>query len=179
MNTAMLLTRGPGAQDNWDLRINVSVLNYNTTVSSSTGVTPHYTMFGYEATLPVEWVFPTPSELEETCWKRGNVLIRVYDVQGRRVWQNAQMYKPLIQNIPVGCLAWYFDPRIIPGTSHKLILFWAEQNQVSKLIAPALAEIKPVYYPGEEKLAILDVLKLYPGEDVIRQNPEDIDPDQG
>ena len=47
-----------------------------------------------------------------------------------------------------------------------------------KLIILALADIKPVYYPGEEKLASLDVLKLYRGEDVIRQNPEDIDPDQ-
>ena len=39
-------------------------------------------------------------------------------------------------------------------------------------------EIKPVYYPGEEILMSLNVLKLYRGEDVIRQNPEDIDPDQ-
>ena len=46
------------------------------------------------------------------------------------------------------------------------------------LIAPAVAEIKPVYYPGEEKLVSLDVLKLYCGEDVIHQDPEDIDPNQ-
>ena len=72
---------------------------------------------------------------------------------------------------------WYFDPRIIPGISHKRRLFWAGPYRVSRLIAPALAEIKPVYYPGEEKLVSLDVLKLYRGEDVIRQNPEDIDPD--
>ena len=46
------------------------------------------------------------------------------------------------------------------------------------MIAPALAEIKPVYYPGEEKLVRLDVLKLFRGEDVIRQDPEDIGPDR-
>ena len=34
-----------------------------------------------------------------------------------------------------------------------------------------------MYYPGEEKLVSLDVLKLYWGEDVVPQNPEDIDPD--
>ena len=45
-----------------------------------------------------------------------------------------------------------------------------------KLIAPALAEIKPLYYPGEESQVSLDVLKLYWGEEVIPQNPEDIDP---
>ena len=35
-----------------------------------------------------------------------------------------------------------------------------------------------MYYPGEEKLVTLDVLKLYRGEDMIRQDPEDIDPDR-
>ena len=43
-----------------------------------------------------------------------------------------------------------------------------------KRIPPALAKIKP----REESLLSLDVLKLYRGEDVISQNPEDIDPDQ-
>ena len=46
-----------------------------------------------------------------------------------------------------------------------------------KIIAPVLAEIKPVYYPGEEKLVSLDVLKLYRGEDVVWQNTEDSDQD--
>ena len=44
------------------------------------------------------------------------------------------------------------------------------------LIAPSLAEIKPVIYPGEEKLVSLDVLKLYRIEDVVRQEPKDVDP---
>ena len=54
---AMLRTRGEGVQENWDLWINASVFPYNTTVSTSTEVTPHYAMFGREATLPVDWVF--------------------------------------------------------------------------------------------------------------------------
>ena len=82
------------------------------------------------------------------------------------------MYKPLTQNIRVGCLVWYFDPRIIPGTSHKLRSFWAGPYRVSKLIAPSLAEINP----GVEKLVSLDVIKLYRGEDVVGQEPEDVDP---
>ena len=83
------------------------------------------------------------------------------------------MYKPLTQNIRARCLVWYFDPRIIPGTSHKLRSFWTGPYWMMKLIAPALAEIKLVYYTGEERLESLDVLKMYCGEDVIRQNPED------
>ena len=99
------------------------------------------------------------------------------EVQGGKVRRNAQLYKLLTQNIRVGCLVWYFDPRIIPWTSHKLRLFWAGPYQVSKLIAPSLAEIKPVYYHGEENLVCLEVLKLYRGEDVVPQEPADVDPD--
>ena len=61
--------------------------------------------------------------------------------------------------------------------SHKLRSLWAGPYRVNKLIAPSLAEIKPVYYPGEEKIVGLDVLKLYHGEDVIRQAPAEINPD--
>ena len=109
--------------------------------------------------------------------ERQNAYKSMKEVQGGRVRQNAQMYKLLTQNIRVGCLVWYFDPRILLGTSHKLRSFWAGPYRVSKLIAPSLAEIKLVYYPGEEKLVSLDVLKLYQGEDVVQQEPQDIDPD--
>ena len=51
---------------------------------------------------------------------------------------------------------WYFNPSIIPGTSYKL---------------------RWLYYLGEDRLVSLDALKLYQGEDMIRQNSEDIDLD--
>ena len=66
---AMLRTRGEGIQDNWDLWVNASVFAYNTTVSSSTRVTPQYAMFGREATLPVDWVFPTPLAERRTMYQ--------------------------------------------------------------------------------------------------------------
>ena len=65
---AMFRMRGDGIQDNWDLWINASAFVYNTTVSSSTGVTPHYAMFGRKAKLPVDWVFPTPSMEKRTMY---------------------------------------------------------------------------------------------------------------
>ena len=97
----------------------------------------------------------------------------IREVQGGRERRNT-----LTQNIRTGCLVWYFNPSIIPGTSHKLRSFWAGPYRVSRLIAPALAEIKPVYYPGEEKLVSSDLLKLYCREEVVPQEPEDIDPDR-
>ena len=99
------------------------------------------------------------------------------EVQGEKVQPNAQMYKPLTQNVQARWLGWYFDPRITLGISHNLRSFWAGPYRVMKLIASALVKIKLVYYPGEEKLVSLDVLKLYHGEDVVCQNPEDVDLD--
>ena len=133
----------------------MSVFTYNTTVSSSTGVTPHYAMFGCEAMLPVDWVFATPSVEKRTMYQwTGDMLEekqRAYksmrDVQGRRVRRNAQMYKPLTQNTRASCLVWYFVLRIIPGTSHKLRSFWAGPYQVTRLIAPALGGTTPCTIP--------------------------------
>ena len=141
------------------------------------------------AKLPVDWIFPTPSVEKRTMYHwTGDILEERHyackgmrEVQGGRIRRNAQMYKQLTQNIRAICLVWYFDPRIpriIHGTIYKLRLFWAGPYCFMKLITPALAVIKPVYFPGEERLVSLDVLKLYRGEDVICQNSEDIDQDQ-
>ena len=54
-------------QDNWDLWLHASVFTYNTTVSSSAGVTPN-SMFSCDATLPVDWVYPTPSVEKRTMF---------------------------------------------------------------------------------------------------------------
>ena len=74
------------------------------------------------------------------------------------------MFKPLTQNIQAECLVWCFDPRIIPGTSHKLKSFWAGSFRVMKIIAQTLAEIKLVYYPvvaqGERKQLKKDNIRL-------------------
>ena len=103
----MLRTRGPGVQDHWDLWLNASVFAYNTTLSSSIGETPHYAMFGREATLPTDWVFPKPSVEKRTMYhwtgdmmeERQQAYKSMREVQGGRVRGNTQMYKPLTQNI--------------------------------------------------------------------------------
>ena len=51
----------PGVHGNRGLESMASLFAYNTSVSSSIEVTPHYAMFGPVAVLPVDLVFLTPS----------------------------------------------------------------------------------------------------------------------
>ena len=85
----------------------------------------------------MDWVFPTPSAEKRTMYQwNGDTLEerqRAYKSM-REVRRNVQMYKPLPQNIRVGCLVWYFDSRIIPATSHKLRSLWAGPYRVDKLM---------------------------------------------
>ena len=128
-------------------------------------------MYGREAILPVDWVYPTPDEREQTMFSWTETLWRRFhkSYQGMRqkqdqaVQRNTQLYKPLTQHIKEGSLVWHFDPRIIAGTNHKLRSFWFEPYWVSRKIAPSLAEIKHMYYPEKEKVVSLDKLKLYRG----------------
>ena len=95
--TAMLRTRGLEIHDNWDLLLNASVFAYNTTVSRSTGVRPHYAIFRCEATLPVDWVIPTPSVEKRTIYhwtgdmmeERQHAYKILREIWGGRVRRNA------------------------------------------------------------------------------------------
>ena len=97
------------------------------------------------------------------------------EVKGGRVRKNAQMYKLLTQNIRVGCLVWYFDPRVVPRTRHYFEIILGRTNSGDDVDNSSLGGDQ---VSGRRKVGEpIDVLKLYQGEDVIHQNPEDMDPD--
>ena len=87
----------------WDLLVKSAVLGYNSNVHSSTGVTTFYAMYGREAILPVDWVYSTPDEREQTMFSWTETSRRRFQEayqgmrqkQNRAVQRNAQLYKPL------------------------------------------------------------------------------------
>ena len=50
------------AKDNWDLRIGLALIAIRSTVQSSTGVSPHFLMFGTEMRLLADLVYETVNE---------------------------------------------------------------------------------------------------------------------
>ena len=107
----MLRTQGPGVQDNWDLWLNVSVFAYNKTVSSSTGVSPHYAMFRREATLPGNCVFPTPAVEKRT----------MYHWIERSARQKSEVEHPYVQTLD------------IENSSRMVgVVFWSESHPWDK-----------------------------------------------
>ena len=128
---AMLRTRGDGIQDNWNLWINALVFTYNTTEISSTGwsnaplrhvwtrsnatcgLGVSYTLCGEENNVSVD---RRHAGRKTTCLQEHE----------RCAWRKSKVERPDVQTfnpIQAGCLVWYFDPRIIPGTRHKLRSF--------------------------------------------------------
>ena len=67
-----------------------AILALNTTVQSSTGVTPFNAMCGGKAILPEDWVYPTPDEREqtETLWRRSQGMRQKQD---QAVGKNTQL----------------------------------------------------------------------------------------
>ena len=77
---------------------------YNTTVHSCTGVTTFYAMYRKrKSILPLDWVYPTPDEREQTMFSWTETLWRRFQeaYQGMRQKQdqavqwNTQLYNPL------------------------------------------------------------------------------------
>ena len=50
------------ARENWDLRVNLVVLAYRTSIQSSSGFTPAKLMFGRELRLPIDIMYGSPPE---------------------------------------------------------------------------------------------------------------------
>ena len=131
-------------------------------------------MFGHKATLPVDWVFPTPSVEKRTMYHwTGDMLEErqerqesMREVQGGRV-------KPLTQNILARCLVWYFDPRIIPGTSHKLRSFWVRTIPGDEADSSGLGGDQTGVLSQRRMTSESRRTETILGKDVICQNPEE------
>ena len=68
---SILRAKGQEIQEEWDLGVKAACLAYNTTMHTSTGQTPFFAMFGQEAMLSVNWIYPVPKadrKMELSDW---------------------------------------------------------------------------------------------------------------
>ena len=67
----ILRPTGREMQNEWDLGLKAACLAYNTTFHTSTSQTTFFAMFGQEATVPVNWIYPISKverEVELADW---------------------------------------------------------------------------------------------------------------
>ena len=150
---------GSEMQNEWDLGVKAACLAYNTTVHSSTGLTPFFATFGREAIVPIHWVYPIPkpdSEMDVSAWTEAiqerfqTAYAGIREKQQTMARKNAQYYKLIRNQFNIGQWVWIFDPRIISGSCDKLI----------RLMAPELAEVIAVFEQGKPRIVSLDILKV-------------------
>ena len=102
------------------------------------------------------------------------------NVQGWRVQWKSSTEHPDLQTFNLEYPSWLssvvFWPKNHPWNQSQVEIVLGGTVPSDEADCSSLGEIKPVYYSREEKLLSLDVLKLYRGEDMICQNPEDIEP---
>ena len=54
-------------EEYWDMYLQLAMFAYRTSVQETTGVSPYSLMFGWEATVPIDLMFPSPDTTEELC----------------------------------------------------------------------------------------------------------------
>ena len=73
-------------------------------------------------------------------------------------------------------IKWIFDPKVSPGSCDKLRSYWAGPYKIVRLLAPALAEVMPVYEKRKPRRVSLDILKDFRGENNLHGLPSDPPP---
>ena len=114
----------------WEVYISKLCFTYSTSVHSSTGYSPLFIMFGHQAVIPIDLMFPTNKEQErdlpayvQTLWEglqRAYALVREHcETEHQR--QKALCYKKA-HGIPFskGDLVWLFSPAVPHGRCRKL-----------------------------------------------------------
>ena len=112
---------------NWVSKLPAIKLAYNSTVHSSTGVTPVLAFLGHEIKLPISLMIPAPedqpsqhkwlSNLQETYTK---IFGKMYSAQDQVNRTNAMLYSNKKAQFAVGTIVWYFASQHGLGPQQRL-----------------------------------------------------------
>ena len=162
---AMLKAVTSEVDQDWEEVLPTVLLAMRTARNRHTGVTPHYALFGREATLPVDIIYGPPSENLDHQTEQGLTLYRrmmsVYRQMRKHIHAAIERaradYKGKVDSKPllVDDLVWLFTPRIKPELGKKLTNFWSGPWKVTEKLSDVLFRIVT---DGRWNLRPLDVV---------------------
>ncbi len=135
----------------WETVLPSALLAIRTARSRSTGVTPFFAMYGREARLPLDVLYPNPEHHEATagqhahqlrrrlqaCYRHMRLKMRA-TVERSRVAYSGKLEKEPLEE---GHLVWLFTPVINPVLGGKLTTYWSGPWRVQQRLSPVLFRI--------------------------------------
>ena len=167
----MLATTTSNHPLDWENRIRKVCMAYNTSVQATTGYSPFYLMFGRNARLPIDVMFPTekPDELNygEYAKELKSTLEKAFHTVRSHVGEKQEYQKQFYdkkchgKSLQPGDLVWLYSQVVPRGGSRKLHYPWTGPWRVIKQISDAVYRIQgPSGSKQKRHVVHFDGLKL-------------------
>ena len=138
--------------EDWEEVLDIALLALRTAKHSSTGVSPFFAMYGREARMPLDFIFPvehdaTPRAHEEAQQLEQKLKIAYQHMRTnikKSIRRNQQLYRGKLNNLPLTTedTVWLFTPRIRPTKGKKFSIFWTGPWKIIEKISEVLFKIK-------------------------------------
>jgi hypothetical protein len=155
--TSMLATCIDENPFQWEEELPKVCMAYNSSEQATTGYSPFYLMFGREARMPVDLLYPPPTNTQsqvphskyavETQNALRNAYHLVREKVARKHHRQKELYNRRIHGQPYkpGALVWLFNPAIPKGRSKKFHRPWTGPYTVIKQLSEVTYQIKHFY----------------------------------
>ena len=171
-------------EEHWDMYLQLAMITYRTSVQETTGISPYSLMFGPEATVPIDLMFPSPDSTEELCSptqyakKLKNKLIdsyrsvRKHKALRQEVQKNYYNQREYGTPFKLGEQVWLHSPVVKKGKSRKFHCPWSGPFIVIKVISDVVYRIKDSHRPKKRMVVHFNRLKRCKGrsESLVKSN---------
>ena len=144
---------------------------YNTSVHPTTGFTPFYLMFGWQAKLPVELMYGAPetetmppSQYAMTLKASlGEAYARVRERTAQQLERQKELYNQRVHGNPfkAGDHVWVLLPQVPRGKSRKFYRPWSGPFVVVKKLSDVTYRVQEVNNRGRRMIVHFNRLKPY------------------
>ena len=141
----------------WDINLPLVMCAYRTSIQETTRAMPFNVMFGREARLPIDLIFPSPESGNNSTPSKYAVELRIRLEQA----YHSELYDKNKSGSPlkVGDKVWLRSTVVPRRKSHKFHCPWSGPFVIVKILSDVLYRIQDVQQPKDNMWCILIRLK--------------------